>query len=213
MHLDREVCAAYCRLGGVQLGHRRLGGVRLARVLQPAGPPHQCAGGVAVEDHVGDHLLHELERRERAIELLTLLRVGDRRVDASLADAHAARRDAEAARVERRHRNLEPVADLAEQSVVTDLHAVERELRGVGRAQAELAVDRLRGEPVGLRVDEERGQPAVLLLRISLGEDQRELRVVAHRDEHLLAADPPAAVDLLRAGGEVGRVGSGARLG
>src|SRR5437870_4107008 len=53
----------------------------------------------------------------------------------------------------------------------------------------------------------------MLLGGIRLGEDQRELRVVAHRDEHLLAADPPAAVDLLRARREVGGVAAGAGLG
>ena len=60
---------------------------------------------------------------------------------------------------------------------------------------------------------EERGQPAVALLGVGLGEDQRELGHVAERDPLLLAADAPAAVDLLGAGLEVGGVGAGVGLG
>ena len=41
---------------------------------------------------------------------------------------------------------------------------------------------------------QEAGDPAVALLRVGLGEDQRHLGVVAERDPHLLAVDPPAAV-------------------
>ena len=37
----------------------------------------------------------------------------------------------------------------------------------------------------------------MLLLRVGLGEDQRDLGVVAERDPHLVAGDLPAAVDLL----------------
>ena len=66
---------------------------------------------------------------DRHAELLALLRVGDRGVDAALADAHAAGGDRVAARVERRHRDLEPVADLAHQGVV----AAPRRRRGRAR--------------------------------------------------------------------------------
>ena len=68
-------------------------------------------------------------------------------------------------------------------------------------------------KPVGGGRDEEAGEPAVLLLRVGLGEDQRDLGDVAERDPHLLTADPPAAVDLRRAGPEVGGVGAGVGLG
>jgi hypothetical protein len=71
-----------------------------------------------VDAHVGEHRLHELEGRDRAVELLALDGVGDRLVDAALADAHAARGDAEAPGVQRAHRDLEAVADRAEHGVV-----------------------------------------------------------------------------------------------
>ncbi len=50
-------------------------------------------------------------------------------------------------------------------------------------------------------------------LGIGLGEDQRHLGVVAHRDPHLGAVDDPAGVGLARAGALVGGVGAGVRFG
>ena len=73
--LDRRVRAADRRLGGVQLGDRGLGRVRLAGVLQVAGAPHEHPSGVGLDRHVGDHRLDELEARDRATELLALLGV------------------------------------------------------------------------------------------------------------------------------------------
>src|SRR4051794_28445495 len=53
----------------------------------------------------------------------------------------------------------------------------------------------------------------MLLLGVGLGEDERDLRVVAHRDPLLLAGDLPALGRLLRARGQVRGVGAGVRLG
>src|SRR5437764_1370210 len=110
------------------------------------------------------------------------------------------------------HRDLAPVADLAEQRVVRDLDAVEAERRGVGGSKSELAVDLLRGEPLAFGRDEEAADPAVRLGGIRLREDQRHLSDVAERDPHLLAADAPTAIDLLRAGSHRRRVRAGLRL-
>jgi len=74
MNLDG---ALHRRLGGIELGDRRLGGVGLARVLEEAGPPDQHPGGLGVHHHVGDHRLDELEAGEGDSELLALLRVVD----------------------------------------------------------------------------------------------------------------------------------------
>ena len=84
---------------------------------------------------------------------------------------------------------------------------------GVGGAQAELAVDLLGREAVGVGRDEEAGEPAMGLLGVGLGEDERDLGDVAERDPHLLAADPPAAVDLLGPGAHRGGVRAGVGLG
>ena len=53
----------------------------------------------------------------------------------------------------------------------------------------------------------------MLLLGVRLGEDQRDLGDVAHRDPHLVAADGPAVVRLLRPRPQVGGVGAGVGLG
>ena len=97
MHLDRQIRVADRGLGGVQLGDRGLGGARLARVLEPAGLPHEPASGLRVHHHVRDHRLHELERADRATELLALLRILHGRVHAALRDPNATGRHAVAA--------------------------------------------------------------------------------------------------------------------
>src|SRR5439155_2546581 len=102
VHLDGSVRALDGRLGRVQLGHRGLERVRAPAVLEPARPPYEHARGLRLQHHVGDHRLDQLEARDRAAELLTLLGVVDRLLHAALADAHAARRHRVAARVERR---------------------------------------------------------------------------------------------------------------
>ena len=53
----------------------------------------------------------------------------------------------------------------------------------------------------------------MLQLWVRLGEDQRQLRVVAERDPHLLPVDAPAALDLLGPGLQIGGVRAGVRLG
>ena len=78
MHLERRVGAFDRGLGRVQLGHRRLGGVRLSAVLEVPGAPHQHPRRVGLHGDVGEHLLDELEARDRTAELLTLLGVLDR---------------------------------------------------------------------------------------------------------------------------------------
>ena len=211
--LDRRVRAVHGGLGRVQLGDRGLGRVRLAGVLEVTGAPHEHPGGVGLNLHVGEHSLDELEACDRLAELDPLLGVLDRRLDAALTDADAAGGDAVATGVKRAHRDLEPVAHLAEHLLVGDLDVVERDRRCVRAAEAHLVMDRLRLEARLVGIDEEAGETAVGLRRIGLGEDQRHLGVVAHRDPHLRPVDDPAGVGLARAGALVGGVGAGVRLG
>ena len=131
VHLDGCVGALDGGLGRVVLRDRGLDRVADAAVLELAGAVDQQPGGVPLDDHVGDQLLDELEARDRDAELPALLRVVDRGVDAAVADPDAAGGDAVAAVVESAHRDLEAVADLAEQGVVGDLDVVERDLRRV----------------------------------------------------------------------------------
>src|SRR3954469_13831612 len=211
--LDRQVRALDRRLGRVELRHRGLGRVRLLFVLQQAGTEDQHPAGVTPEDHFGDHLLDPLEAGQRHPELLAVLGVLDRALDAAFADADAAGGDAVAAVFQGAHRHFEAVADLAEHRLIADLYLVEGDFSGVGGAQAELAVDLLGGEALAVGRDDEAGEPAVLLLRVGLGEDQGKVRDVAEADPHLLAADRPAVLGLGRAGPEVGGVGAGVGLG
>ena len=62
-------------LGREELGDRRLGRRRAPGVLQRARALHEQPGGVGADDHVGEHLLHELEGRDRPLEGLALLGV------------------------------------------------------------------------------------------------------------------------------------------
>src|SRR3954471_19304089 len=71
--LDRQVRALDRRLRRVELRDRGLGRVRQAAVLQVAGPPDQHPRRVALDDHLGDHLLDELEAGDRDAELAPLL--------------------------------------------------------------------------------------------------------------------------------------------
>src|SRR5437016_360731 len=74
-------------------------------------------------------------------------------------------------------------------------------------------MDRLRLEACLVGVDDEAGKPTVTLLRIGLGEDQRDLGVVGERDEHLRAVDHPAAVAATSARALIGSVGAGVGFG
>jgi hypothetical protein len=103
-------------------------------------------GPLGLDRDVGEQLLHELEARDRAPELCARLRVGDRRVEAALRDAHAAGAERDAPVVERGHRDLEAGAEVAEPVGVGDADTVEEELGRVLRTQAELALDRPRLE-------------------------------------------------------------------
>ena len=212
--LDRQVRALDRRLGRVELGDRGLHRVRLAFVLEHAGAVDQHPAGVALEDHVGDHLLDQLEAGERDAELLALLRVLDRGVDAAVADPDAAGGDAVAAVVERAHRDLEAVADLAEQrrrratsTESSEISAVSEERRPSLPWISWVVKPSL---SVGTR---KQARPRCFFVRVGLGEDQRHVGEVGERDPHLLAADRPARVGLGRAGAEVGGVGAGVGLG
>src|SRR4051812_1857269 len=187
--LDRRVGAPLRGLGRVELRDRRLGGVRLAGVLQPARAPGEQARRVGLDLHLGEHALHELEGGDRAVELLALGGVTHRFVEHVLTDAGRPGGHAEAPGVQRAHRHLEPVADLAEDLVVAREDVIEPDGRGVRAMQPHLPVDLGGLEAVLIGVDQKAGEAAVLLLGIGLGEDQGDLGVVAHRDPHLGAVD------------------------
>ena len=91
---------------GADLGEMRLGvGRQQRRLVGPRvegmrGVPHQRPRRLELRDHLRAQVLHGLERRDRAAELLALLRVGDGHLDRALAGAERVGRDRDAAGVE-----------------------------------------------------------------------------------------------------------------
>src|SRR5881296_2409186 len=204
--LDRVVRDALRHLRREELRDARLARVRLSLVFQIARAPHEKPRGLGVDDHVRDHLLHQLVPGDRLAERLALGRVRDRCVDRGLRRADGARGHGVAARVERGHRDLESLADLAEPCAVGHAHVIEDELARVRRAKTELPVDRLRSVRTLLAVDEERGDALVALARVGVREDKRELRHRPVGDPRLPSVEHPAFAVVLRGGLQARRV-------
>src|SRR5690606_28749187 len=83
--------------------------------------------------HLGDLPLDGLKVGDGAAELLALLRILHRRFEARATDADRLRRDADAAAVERVHRDVEALAFLAEQRRRGNTNVLEQDL---GRRRA-----------------------------------------------------------------------------
>ena len=113
-------------------GHlRRLVGQRVEAVR---GVPEQRPRGLERRDHLRAHVLHGLERADRAPELLALLRVGDRLLDHRLARAERVGRERDPARVERaRDRGARAVEHGLGRGAVE--HHLGRAARGVDRRE------------------------------------------------------------------------------
>ena len=182
------------------------------RVRERSGAPREQPRGLGLDGHLGEQLLHELEASDRATEGAALARVADRRVEAALRDAHAPRRERDPADVERRHRDTEAAVELAQAVLIGDAHRVQRELRRVLCAEAELALDRARVEAVRVGRDKEAGDAAGPR-RAGAREDERNRRPGAERDERLRARQRPAVAVALRPRRERRGVGAAARLG
>jgi hypothetical protein len=116
-------------------------------ILEPA---HAEAGLQSEDDlrvRVGELLLHELERRERALELASLERVLPRLRETRLERAHHAPRNPVSRAVQAGERRDE--ADGAGQKrVVRRLDVVHEYRSRRGCAQRELVADFFRGEPL-----------------------------------------------------------------
>src|SRR4029450_7081807 len=202
--LHGRVRGADRRLAGVVLGDRGLERVPDTRVRRKRGSPGEQARRLGLDGELRQALLHELERCDRAPELLPVLCIGDACLEAALADPDAARRQRDPTVVERRQRHPQPAALFAEHIRRRNPHTVERELTGVLRAQAELAFDRLSLEARRVGRDEEAGD-----LLAGTCEHERQAGPGAEGDEDLRAGDLPAVAVALGAGREAARVGAG----
>src|SRR5213076_630620 len=112
---------------------------------------------------------HELVAADLLPELLALARVLDGALEARAHDAARARRDGEAALVERVHRDLEALPLLADEVLRRHLDVLEEELPRRAGPDAELVLGLPRGHPGPLPLDDERGDPLVPRLRVGLG--------------------------------------------
>ena len=198
--LDRLVRAPHRGLGREVLGDRRLGRVRAAR--RPSAAPARQTSIRAASVLTPMSAIIACTSWKPAIGRSNCVRSWAYLTDSSSAAPGRCPTQPAATRVapgvQRAHRDLEAVADLAEHRSGAGDDVVERDLRGVRGPQAHLARgSRVRLEAGLVGLDEEAGEAAVPERRVGLGEDQRELRVVAERDPHLRAVDRPAAVVLL----------------
>ncbi len=108
VQLHGRVDDPLCRLGRVELGHRRLARDPLgAGVLRPRGAIDEERRGVDVERHVRELSLHELELGERCAEELAVGGASERLVERPAGKAERRGADGGAEHVERRHRHLE----------------------------------------------------------------------------------------------------------
>src|SRR5207248_11302896 len=121
--------------------------------------------------------------------------------------------DRVAPRVERGHRDLEAGADLAEPVRVRNADVVDDQLARIRRAQAELAMETLAPVLLKTTLEDERGDPFVLLRRIGLREHQREVRHGPIGDPHLPPADDPRVTIAFRARADLRRVAADLGLG
>ncbi len=110
------------------------------RVLEARGAQRQQPGRVDLGRHVGELELDRLVLGDRLAERPALLRVGERVLERGARDAERLGRDADPAAVERRHRDLEAAADLAEQVIVGSRTSSRKIWRRLAAADAELVV-------------------------------------------------------------------------
>src|SRR5262249_54955238 len=171
----------------------RLARVAPSVVLEEARAQPEQARGLIIAFHLRDHFLHELVLRDLDAEGPSLLRVLDARVAAGADEAGRAGRHRETPLIEREHRDLEPLAFLAEQVLRRHLDVVHLEVAGIARENAPLLLERAAREPLEGALDDEgadaRRVLQLLLLRIRPAEDEEVVGDVGERDPHLLARE------------------------
>ena len=141
-----------------------------------------------------------------------LLRVRARDVVGGLGDPERLGGDPDPAAVERRHRDREALALLVQKPVAGRPGALDHEIDGRRRVEAELLL--LARHPHVLGVEEERRDAARSLdLGLAAGEDEERAGVAAVRDPLLRARDRPAVAVRVGARSERAGVGAGPRLG
>src|SRR3954447_21387833 len=171
-HLDRHVRGLERRLRRVPLRKARLARRALALVLHPRGLHDEQLRRLVAEHHLRDHVLHELVAADLLPERLALARVLDGALEARAHDAARARRDGEAALVERVHRDLEALPLLADEVLRRHLDVLEEELPGRAGPDPELVLRVAGRDSLPLALDDERRDALVLRGGVGLREDE-----------------------------------------
>ncbi len=186
--------------GGALGRHRRepfrqagFAGVAAAFVLEPSGASPQQPRRLVVRLHLRNQLLDELMRADLDAERLALFRVLHARVAARANEAGGASRDGVAALVERKHRDLEPLALAADEILRRHLDVLHLEEPGVAGEDAPLLRQRSARESLERALDDERAHPGrvalLLLLQIAPRKHEEVVGNVGQGDPHLLASE------------------------
>src|SRR5438874_3632106 len=178
-------------LRGEELGHRRLGGVRLARGFEPRRVVYHQPGSLELGGGLRQLELDGLKFPDRLAELLPLLRVLERRREAAARHADHLRPDPDAAGVQRFDRHLVSEAHLAHHVCRGDLAAVEDQLARAGRPDAELVLLLADREPPEAPFHREGGDPLVALGEVAVREHDEQPRLGAVGDPQLAAFQYP----------------------
>jgi uncharacterized protein (TIGR02265 family) len=192
--LHRPVADPVGGLAGEELGHARLPGEGLPRLLERGGPQRQEPGGVQLGGTVGEHPLDRLELRDGFVELPPVPGVADGGVEGRLCDAAGLAGDADAPAVEGHHGDLEAPAGLAQQRVVGDEAALEGERDRVRRPEPHLVLRAPGLHPLGAPLHQEAGDPAGPCPAGARPHDEHP-RVGPGGDPLLLAVEEVAPVD------------------
>src|SRR5690606_6710602 len=142
--------------------------------------------------------------------LLAIEHILARDMPAAFGRAERAPGDAVARGVQAGERALEAVY-LGEHLRFGNLDAVHDDLAGDRRAKTELAVDRRGRQPGHSLLEDEALDPAVVVAADALGPDDEHVGDRRIGDPHLVASEPVAAVDLVRA--RLHRAGVGTMVG
>ena len=158
-------------------------------------------------------LLDQLVLTDLLPERLPLVGVAHGGVDARLGEPDRAGGDREAPLVDGAHRDEEPLALLADPMLLRHDDVVEIDEAGVAGPDAELAVQRARGQPRHPALQQERRHALVLLGAVDAGEDQEVVGEIGQPDPELLAVEAVGRAVAAGRGLEIGGIGADAWLG
>ena len=191
--------------------------IALPCVLQPRRSQPQQPRRLIVGFHLRDHFLDELVLADLDAERLSLARVFRAGIAARADEAGRAGRDRQPSLIERKHRNLESFARLADEVVLGHLDAIHVEEARVAGEDAPLLRQRPARKSLEAALDDERAQARriflPLLVEIGPGNHQKRVGHVGQRDPHLLAVQHVAIAALLGRRLDAARIAAGRRLG